>query len=110
VGPRTATEKKLTEIWSAVLGRQQVGIHDNFFELGGHSLMAAQVMSRISRFFHIEVPVRQMFTTPSIAELSDAIVQMQIGCIPDNQFAEMLSDVETLSEDKVRHLLSLDIG
>ncbi|MGB7293946.1 MAG: amino acid adenylation domain-containing protein, partial [Thermodesulfobacteriota bacterium] len=46
VPPRSLTEKKLTDIWSEVIGVEKVGVFDNFFELGGHSLLATQVVSR----------------------------------------------------------------
>ncbi len=32
---RTQTEQRLVDIWSQVLGVEQIGIHDNFFALGG---------------------------------------------------------------------------
>ncbi len=32
---RTQTEQRLADIWSQVLGVEQIGIHDNFFALGG---------------------------------------------------------------------------
>src|SRR5258708_8340354 len=35
--PRTPTERRLAEIWAAVLQVPAVGIHDNFFDLGGAS-------------------------------------------------------------------------
>src|SRR5262249_42836546 len=35
VAPGTDVEKKLVEIWTSVLGVEQIGVHDNFFELGG---------------------------------------------------------------------------
>ena len=47
VAPRNDVEAKLCEIFSQVLGIQQVGVNDNFFRLGGHSLLAAQAAARI---------------------------------------------------------------
>ncbi|MFK5970600.1 MAG: amino acid adenylation domain-containing protein [Candidatus Marithrix sp.] len=68
--PRTQEEELLANIWMEVLGVKQVGIHDDFFELGGHSLLATQVMSRIRDTFNIELPLRELFITTTIAELS----------------------------------------
>ena len=70
VSPRTALEKVLARIWSDMLKVERVGIHDNFFELGGHSLMATMVMSRIREVFRIELALRALFETPTIAGLS----------------------------------------
>ncbi|GET41100.1 amino acid adenylation [Microseira wollei NIES-4236] len=46
VAPRTQIEATLAEIWSQVLGIEQVGIQDNFFELGGDSIRSIQVRSQ----------------------------------------------------------------
>ena len=56
VAPRSPIEKKLGELWSKVLGLQQVGIYNNFFELGGHSLLATQVISRLNAALALDLP------------------------------------------------------
>ena len=73
VPPRTPIEELLAGIWSQVLGIKKVGIHDNFFELGGHSLLATQVMSQIRDRLEVELPLRYLFETPTIAGLSTSI-------------------------------------
>jgi amino acid adenylation domain-containing protein len=70
VTPTTSLEAALVELWTQLLGRKQVGIHDNFFELGGHSLLATQLVSRIRDRFQVELPLRSVFETPTIAELA----------------------------------------
>ncbi|MUH00601.1 amino acid adenylation domain-containing protein, partial [Scytonema sp. UIC 10036] len=80
VSPRTLVEEILAGIWTEVLRVQQVGVHDNFFNIGGHSLTAIQVMSRLNEIFQIELALRQLFETPTIAELAEAIeVTRQTG-------------------------------
>lgn len=68
--PRTEIETIVAEIWTDVLGEKQIGVDDNFFSVGGHSLLATQVISRIRQRFEIELPLRVMFESPTIAELS----------------------------------------
>ncbi|HEX3532532.1 MAG TPA: amino acid adenylation domain-containing protein [Thermoanaerobaculia bacterium] len=73
--PLTPAEELLAGIWSEVLGVERVGIHESFFALGGHSLLATQVMSRIRGVFGTDLPVRQLFESPMIAELARAVEQ-----------------------------------
>ena len=81
VEPRTSVEEKLSQIWGDLLKIKQVSIHDNFFELGGHSVLATQITSRINDHFRINLRLRSIFETPTIAELGDLItilLQMQM--------------------------------
>ncbi|MBW4490246.1 MAG: amino acid adenylation domain-containing protein [Trichocoleus desertorum ATA4-8-CV12] len=75
VAPRNPSEEKLAELWAQVLGVSPIGIHDNFFELGGHSLLATQVMSRIREAFEVELPLRCLFESPTVADLAATITQ-----------------------------------
>ena len=77
VGPRTAVEEMLAGIWSEVLGVELVGIHDNFFELGGHSLLATQVISRVRKTYTVELPLRSLFETTTIARLAELIEEQK---------------------------------
>ncbi len=73
VAPRTPVEEVLAEIWAEVLNVAQVGINDNFFDLGGHSLLATQVISRVREACHIDLLLRHLFETPTIAGLAERI-------------------------------------
>ncbi|HET9182778.1 MAG TPA: amino acid adenylation domain-containing protein [Candidatus Angelobacter sp.] len=71
--PHTAVEEQLAEIWAETLELGRVGRNDNFFDLGGHSLLATLLATRMENSFGIEVPVRAIFESPTIAELADVI-------------------------------------
>jgi acyl carrier protein len=73
VPPVTAVEESLAGIYAQVLELERVSRTDNFFEIGGHSLMATQVLSRIREVFQVELPLRSIFETPSVAGLGEAI-------------------------------------
>ena len=68
--PETEIEQHLHAIWSEVMGRSAIGIHDDFFELGGHSLMATRVVARVRDAMGIELPLRELFANPTIADLA----------------------------------------
>ncbi len=73
VAPRNALEAQLAAIWVEVLGAERVGVHDNFFELGGHSLSATRIVSKLRGVLHVEMPLRTVFETPTIAGLAESI-------------------------------------
>ncbi len=77
LAPTTSLETTLVELWSQLLGRKSIGVHDNFFELGGHSLLATQFVSRIRDRLQVELPLRTLFETPTIAALSEQITALQ---------------------------------
>jgi amino acid adenylation domain-containing protein len=76
--PTTSVQEALARIFAQVLGVSRVGIQDDFFALGGHSLMATQVTSRVREELHVELPLRLMFESPTVAALAEA-VQAELG-------------------------------
>ncbi|GHO46314.1 non-ribosomal peptide synthetase [Ktedonospora formicarum] len=77
VAPRDATEQSFANIWSQVLGIERVGIYDDFFALGGHSLLAMQVAARVRTALEIDLPLRQFFEHPTIAQLTACLAEIQ---------------------------------
>lgn len=64
--PQSEQEKHLAQVWSRVLGVDQVGIHDNFFELGGNSFKAIYAAREIGD----SLTVLDLFQKPTIHELA----------------------------------------
>ena len=97
VAPRTPAEERLAKIWGQVLSLKQIGIYDNFFtELGGHSLLAMQLVSRVREAFQVELPLRRLFETPTIAELAVVIEEL------------LIREIEELTEEGTQRLVEGD--
>ncbi|MGB9178609.1 MAG: amino acid adenylation domain-containing protein [Pyrinomonadaceae bacterium] len=73
IAPRTPVEELLAKLWCEVLKVESVGINDNFFDLGGHSLLAMQLISRVRKSFTVDLPVRGLFESPTVAGLARRI-------------------------------------
>ncbi|HEX6288825.1 MAG TPA: SDR family NAD(P)-dependent oxidoreductase [Herpetosiphonaceae bacterium] len=67
--PRSAVERTIAELWQALLGIDQVGIHDNFFALGGDSLIGFQVVAKAAQA-GLHITARQVLEHQTIAELA----------------------------------------
>ncbi|MEM7584363.1 MAG: amino acid adenylation domain-containing protein, partial [Acidobacteriota bacterium] len=73
IAPRNQAEDLLVSIWADVLRRHEIGVTDDFFELGGHSLLATQIVSRVREAFSVDLEVRTLFETPTVAALARAV-------------------------------------
>ncbi len=69
VAPRNKTEKALVNIWSEVLGVENIGIDDNYFDLGGDSLSAIKIISKIDN----NVNFADLYNNPTVKMLSHYI-------------------------------------
>ncbi|RPJ43737.1 MAG: hypothetical protein EHM21_11105, partial [Chloroflexi bacterium] len=82
--------------WAQLLCVEKVGVHDNFFTLGGHSLLAAQVMARVRSRYDVDVPLRDLFETPTVENLAAAIIQALASQADDAEFDQLLTEIEDL--------------
>jgi len=68
--PKTATEKRIAQVWQALLELETVGIHENFFELGGHSLLFIQMHEQLEHAFEREIPLENLIAYTTISSLA----------------------------------------
>jgi amino acid adenylation domain-containing protein/FkbM family methyltransferase len=108
VAARTPLEEDLVNIWRELLGVEQIGIHDKFFELGGHSLLLTRLASRIHRTFGVEVPLRVLFNTPTVVDMTTAIAARQVEHEDQTEAHDLLEELKKLSPDEVKALLAAE--
>ena len=93
---RTPIEQIVSNIFSDVLGIERIGTRKDFFESGGHSLLATRLISRVREAFQVELPVRALFESPTIAGLAskieDALKEAQGLAVPVITRAEREGD------------------
>jgi amino acid adenylation domain-containing protein len=105
IAPRGAVEEILARTFTEVLDLERVGVEDNFFELGGHSLLATQVASRLRESLQIELPVRRLFETPTIAGIARAISQDPQQQERAETAAALLMKLDQFSEEEIDRML-----
>ena len=106
IAPRTREEKAIAEIWTEMLDGRPISVEANFFDLGGHSLLATRVVSRIREKCGVELPLRLLFDSPTVAALASHLAAAQPSQSDANRIAEMLETLASLSEDETKTLLN----
>ncbi|WP_027388225.1 type I polyketide synthase [Chryseobacterium gregarium] len=70
VGPVSAMEIKLCDVFNSFFEPKKVGTTDNFFELGGDSLKAMTILKNINKEFDLELTPQDLYTSPTIKGLA----------------------------------------
>ncbi len=105
------TERKLAAIWADLLEKPSIRRSDNFFALGGHSLVAVLLLMRIQETFGEERPIDDVYTGGlTLADLAERIEAAQSGDIDPAEYAAILAEIESLSEEEARELLAREDG
>lgn len=73
--PEDSVESSIAEIWSALLGQEQVSINDNFFAIGGHSLLAVEVLNQLRQRFSKPIQMTDLFRYTTIKTLAKFMTQ-----------------------------------
>jgi amino acid adenylation domain-containing protein len=91
--PETEIQCRIADIWKNVLGKEEISIYSNFFAIGGHSLLATKVIVELREGFGVELPLRQLFESPTIKDLEETIEKL------------LFEEINSLSEKELELLL-----
>ncbi|CAN5401014.1 mycobactin non-ribosomal peptide synthetase MbtE [soil metagenome] len=80
--PESDTERQLAQLFSELLGRDQIGADDSFFDLGGHSLLATKLVAAARTRFGVELGVREIFELATVTDLASHIDALGSGGAP----------------------------
>ena len=68
--PEGPLETALAGLWAELLAVPEVGRRESFFALGGDSLLATRLVEALDRRFGVELTLRELFATPTVADLA----------------------------------------
>ncbi|UQX09536.1 non-ribosomal peptide synthetase [Candidatus Mycobacterium methanotrophicum] len=91
--PTTATERRIAELFSGLLGHARVGADDSFFALGGDSILSVQLAAQ-ARAAGLAVSPRMVFEHRTVQLLAAAVesasaTDTDIPAEPDTRHAPM---------------------
>ncbi|BBN81579.1 hypothetical protein PA25_15640 [Pseudoalteromonas sp. A25] len=101
----TSLQAYLLQLYSDVLQNPNVMLERSFFDQGGHSLLAIKLISRIRADKHFDITLAQLFKTPCILSLSEALQQCPL--IEDDGKIMVVSRSERLPLSYAQHRLWL---
>nr|WP_272920575.1 non-ribosomal peptide synthetase [Streptomyces sp. SID8367] len=73
--PAEGVERDVAEVWTAVLGREDIGRDHSFLALGGTSLSAALVLARLRARHPARVDLRAFLAAPTVRELARRLTE-----------------------------------
>jgi len=69
-------ERRVAEVWEAVLEQRPIGRWQSFHELGGHSLAAARIVARLREELDRELAIGAVFVHPTVAALAAHLAEL----------------------------------
>ncbi len=68
---------QIAALVATLLRRPAIDVDENFFMIGGHSMLGVQLIAQIRDKFGVKVTLRQLFTAPTIAALSQEVARLK---------------------------------
>jgi amino acid adenylation domain-containing protein len=93
--PQSPIEIQVASIVSQLLALDRVGREDNFFLMGLHSLLSAMLIMRLRDRFGVQLTLRDLFETQTLAKLAERVER------------ELISNLKQMSEEEAIRILSM---
>jgi len=93
--PESPVQIRMAAILEDLLNVSRIGLDDNFFLLGGHSLLGAQLIVRIRERFGLELTLRQLYESQTLAKLASQVENLwiaKIECMSEEEAKRMLEE------------------
>lgn len=75
-GELHGVEEQIADLVASLMNRPSIGADENFFLVGGHSMFGVQLVARIREAFGVKLPLRHVFTAPTVRELSTEVQRL----------------------------------
>ncbi len=104
--PVSAPERFIAGLWGRLLGRQCLDVQTSFFEMGGDSIRATGFIADLRAMLGIDIPVRLIFASPTIAELVVELGRALGGARRLEDLIAVIESIEALPDETVREMLA----
>ena len=84
-GRRTRLESAIANIWTEILGLDEVGVDDDFFALGGDSLGAVHMLAAVEDLLVAQVSFIAFLDGPTVAAVAQAVREAREAPAPDDR-------------------------
>jgi acyl carrier protein len=102
--PRTPLEEEVLAAWQEVLGIERIGLNDNFFEIGGHSVLATRIIILLRSNLGLNISLRLLFENATVAGMATALMESLLEQAEQPDLAEMINEIEALSDEAAMHM------
>lgn len=96
-------EGRISKAWMEALGLEEIDVKDKFYELGGDSISAIYLVKEIEKEFPSLIDISDVFTYPSISEMSEYIKKSVSPREPNEAAVPTLLD---FGEEEMDEILS----
>ncbi|WCN08292.1 non-ribosomal peptide synthetase [Marinomonas mediterranea] len=86
------SEAVLLDIWQALLGKPELGVHDNFFANGGDSILGLQIIAKAKQADIVLTP-KAIFEHQTVAELAKVAERVNAPKKQENTLENALLDI-----------------